>query len=140
MAAQRPVILEALKTLLKAGVSTVSNRVYLPWDNMPEHDAGAMIQITIEESTIDMEQLLGQWVHTVPVKIGAIKSGKFDYQAVWDILTAAAAAISGNYTLSGLVETINPAGGADHLIVAGDRILWPHLSAEIIYRTDPGKL
>jgi len=140
MAAKRPVILEALKTLLKTGVPAVSNRVYLPWDAMPEIEAGAMIQIAIDDSTTDMEQLYGKWVHTVPVKIGAIKAGKFDYQAVWDILATAAAVISGNYTLSGQVETINLAGAADHLVQAGDRILWPHLNTEIIYRTNPGEL
>ncbi|MCX5875308.1 MAG: hypothetical protein NT087_03220 [Deltaproteobacteria bacterium] len=140
MPAQRPVILEALKTLLKAGVAAVSNRVYLPWEALPEHDAGAMLQIAIDDSTTDAGVVIGLWEHTVPVKIGAIKAGKFDYQAVWDILNAAAAAIQANYTLAGSVESIEITGQADHLIQGGDRILWPHLAATITYRTQRGAL
>ena len=140
MAAKRPVILEALKTLLKTGVPAVSNRVYLPWDAMPEIEAGAMIQIAIDDSGIDNGAIISQWKHTVPVKIGAIKSGKFDYQAVWDILNAAAIAIAANYTLTGQVVRVDLTGGADHLTQAGDRILWPHLTAEIVYLTPQGAL
>lgn len=140
MPAQRPVILEALKALLKAGVATVSNRVYLPWDAMPEHDAGPMIQIAIDDSSTDSGAIIGLWEHTVPVKVGAIKGGKFDYQAVWDILNSAAGAIQADHTLSGTVESIEITGGADHLTQAGDRILWPHLAATITYRTQRGAL
>lgn len=140
MPAQRPVILEALKALLKAGVAAVSNRVYLPWDNMPETAAGAMIQIAIDDSSTDGGAIIGLWEHQIPVKIGAIKGGKFDYQAVWDILHLAAGAIMADYTLAGQVESIEITGQADHLTQAGDRILWPHLSATITYRTQRGAL
>jgi len=140
MAAQRPAILAALQSLLKSGVPAVSNRVYLPWDNIPELENAPMIQIAVEDAEIDTGQLLGPWVHKIRVRIGFIKTGKFDHQAAWDIVAAAATAISAGYTLGGLVESINLTGAADHLETAGDRILWPHLTAEIIYRTDPGAL
>ena len=140
MPAKRPVILTALADLLKTGVPAVANRVYLPWESVPELTTVAVIQIAIDDSTTDPGVVIGLWEHSVPVKIGAIKSGKFDYQAVWDILNAAAAAIQNNYTLSGTVESIEITGQADHLTQAGDRILWPHLAATITYRTQRGAL
>ncbi len=140
MAAKRPVILEALKTLLKAGVSAVANRVYLPWDAMPDLDNAPMLQIAIDDSSTDAGAIIGMWEHVVPVNIGAIKTGKFDYQAVCDLLNTAAGAIFADYTLGGQVESIEITGQADHLTQGGDRILWPHLTARIVYRTQRGAL
>jgi hypothetical protein len=140
MAAKRPVVLEALKTLLKAGVAAVANRVYLPWDSVPDLENAPMLQISIEDSTTDPGAIIGLWEHKVPVNIGAIKTGKFDYQAVCDLLNSAAAAIFADYTLAGQVESIDITGQADHLTQAGERILWPHLTATITYRTPRGAL
>ena len=138
MSAQRPVILEALKTLLKSGVPAVSNRVYLPWDL--HNDVYPMIQIGIEDSNVDPDAIIGQWEHTINIKIGAVQTGKFDHQAVWDLLSAAVTAISANQTLGGSVRSIEITGCSDSLIVAGDKMLWPHLAVNIVYRTQKGNL
>lgn len=130
----------AFKAVLVAGVPAVSGRVYLPWDDMPDIDNAPMLQIAIDEAQIDPDQIIGQWEHTVPIKIGSIKAGKFDYAAVWDLLNDALAALKTDPTLSGLVQRIEINGAADHLTVAGDRVLWPHLAASIVFRTTRGAL
>jgi len=140
MATKRATILAALQTLLKTGVTGVSNRVYLPWDNQPDLADAPLLQIEIADTTIDPDQIIGQWEHTVAVNIGAVKTGKFDYSATWDLLNAAASTIAANATLSGNANRIEITGAADSVTVAGDRILWPHLTAIIIYRTMKGAL
>lgn len=140
MATSRATILAALKTLLVNGVSAVAGKVYLPWDDQPELSNAPLLQLEIADTTIDPDQIIGQWEHTVAVNIGAVKTGKFDYSTTWDILGAAAAAINSNPTLNGTVNRIEITGAADSVTVAGDKVLWPHLQAVIVYRTTKGTL
>lgn len=140
MPATRPVILAALQTLLKSGVTAVSNRVYLPWDNPADIEDAPMLQIAVEDGSVDPDVIIGQWEHTISIRIAAVVAGKFNYQTTWDILNAAATAINANPTLTGQVNRIEITGAGDSVTVAGDKILWPHLSAIITYRTAKGSL
>ena len=139
MAATRPAILAALKALLVAQVTGVSGKVYLPWDAIPE-SATTYLQIEVEDSQVDPSETIGRWLHRVPLRIGAVVMGKFDIQAVWNILDATSAAILADGTLSGQVQRVEVTGAADSVTVAGDRILWPHITAEIAYFTPSGAL
>lgn len=139
MSAKRPQVLEALKALLVAGVPAVSSRVYLPWDAIPDN-SGVFIQIEVADSEVDDSEVIGSWLHRVSVRIGAVRSGKFDIQAVWDLLNTASAAIMADCTLSGTVQRIDITGAADSLHEAGERILWPHIAAEIVYLTPAGAI
>ena len=140
MSTARATILAALKTLLISGVTAVSGRVYLPWDDQPDVENAPYLQIAVEDGGINPDVIIGQWEHSLSIKIGAVKSGKFDYAATWELLESAAAAINGNPTLTGSVNRIEITGSADSVTVAGDRILWPHVTAEITYRTMKGTL
>lgn len=136
----RATILAALKTMLVNNVTAVAGRVYLPWDDQPDIDNAPCLQLAVDEGSIDPDQIIGQWEHTVPVKIAALKTGKFDYSATWDLLASVATAINSNPSMSGLVNRIEITGSADSVTVAGDKILWPHLAATITYRTTKGAL
>jgi hypothetical protein len=140
MAATRPAILAALKALLVAQVTAVAGKVYLPWDDQPETATAPLLQVDVADTDVNPDQIIGLWEHTILVRIGAVVTGKFNYQSAWDLLDAVSAAIQGNATLSGLATRIEITGAADHVTVAGDKLLWPHLSATIIYRTTRGTL
>jgi len=140
MAAQRPAVFAALKTALVNGVTAVNGRVYLPWDAQPETVTAAAIEIAIEDSIIDDSVIIGTWEHRIDIKIGCVKQGKFDYAAIWEILNASSAAIAADPTLSGNATRIELTGGGDHIVVAGEKILWMHISAQIVYRTQKGSL
>lgn len=139
MSATRPVILAALKTLLINGVTAVAGKVYLPWDNPPETSSAPFLEIITQDSTIDQE-IIGVWTHTIPIKIGCVQTGKFDYPTVWDILDTVASTIEASRTLSGSAVSINITGDEDSITTNNDRILWPHLTADIIYRTTKGHI
>lgn len=130
----------ALKALLINSVTAVSGRVYLLWDDQPDVEHAPYLQIAFEDATIDPDVIIGQWEHTVPVKIAALKTGKFDYIGTWDLLNSVSASINSNPNLSGLVSRIEITGKGDHITIAGDKILWPHLTGVIVYRTTKGLL
>jgi len=140
MSTVRATILAAFKALLVAGVPAVSGRVYLPWDDQPDTETAPFLQVAIDDASIDPDVIIGQWEHTIPVRIGAVKTGKFDYSAVWELLGSTAAAISANPTLTGQAQWIEITGSADSVTVAGEKILWPHLTAVMVYRTTKGTL
>lgn len=139
MAATRPAILAALKTLLAAQVTAVAGRVYLPWDAIPE-SAETFLQIEVAATSIDTDVIIGQWEHAVTLRIGAVVKGKFNIQTAWDLIAASAAGLLTDLSLGGLVARMDFVGAADHITEAGDRILWPHIELQIIYRTTRGTL
>ena len=140
MAAKRPLILTALKNRLIAGVPGVSGRVMLPWDKPLKTEDGPLLQIALGDSTINETEAIGQWLHTIPIKIGATVEGAFDYPAAWDLLENAAAALTLDYSLGGNCRRVLLTGGADSMEVAGDKFLLPHLVATIEYMTPVGAL
>lgn len=139
MAATRPAILAALKALLAAQVTAVAGKVYLPWDAIPE-TAETFLQIEVEDSQVDPSETIGRWLHRVPLRIGAMVKGKFDAQATWNVLNDTSAAILANGTLSGQVQRMEVTGAGDSVTVAGDKILWPHITVEIAYFTPAGAI
>lgn len=139
MAATRPLIFSTLKSLLQGGVPAVSQRVYLPWDDMPDVDNMPVLQIAIDNTDVELVGI-SHSRHTVQISVAALRPGKFDYQATWNMLSSVSAVFATNYTLSGKAEVVTITGAADHVTVAGDKILWPHLTATIIYRTPLGEL
>lgn len=139
MSATRPVIFAALKTLLKTEVTAVSNRVYLPWDDQPETSAAPFLQIEVISSTVS-EAGIAFWDHTVTIAVGCVKTGKFDYQSTWDILSAASSTLAAHYTLGGVAINTIVSDPADEIIVEGTKILWPHFRAAITYRTAIGTI
>jgi len=141
MAAKRPLVLAAFKAALVSGAPLATGGAFLPWDAMPDaKEAGPLIQIEIVDSDMDDSECIGQWVHRIQVRIGAVVSGVFDYPAVWEILQQASQALAVSGTLGGLVQRIDITGAADSVTVAADKVLWPHLSADIIYLTPAGSL
>jgi hypothetical protein len=138
LSTKRATILAALKTTLQAGVTAVSNRVYLPWDDQPETASNPLLQIEIADTVVDDSESIGQWLHTITLRIGAVKAGKFDYAATWDLLQAAATALAGSAIAD--AQRVDITGCADSVTVTGDRLLWPHLEAQIVYLTPAGQL
>jgi hypothetical protein len=137
MAAQRPIILEALRSRLEIAVDDVAERVCFPWDDPTD---GPMIQIAMGESTVDNGESIGSWLHTIQLKIGAIVAGAYDYPAAWELLNTASAALVADYTLGGTCSRITITGAADSIETGGQKIMWPHLVAAIDYLTPKGAL
>lgn len=138
MTAKLPTILNALKALLSSGISSVTNCVYLPWDTVPD-DKQLLLQIAVDDASIDDSESMGSWQHTLPVQIGAVHYGKFDYSATWEVLNSVTDLLRAT-TLANTVQRIDITGSGDSITVAGDKILWPHVSANIVYLTPAGAL
>jgi hypothetical protein len=137
MAAQRPVILEALRSTLALAVTT-GERICFPWDAQLDPKDGPMIQVAMGEGRIDDGYTIGLWRHLVSIRIGAVVAGAFDYPSTWDILAEVSAALVDDYTLGGTCTSITFTGCGDSIEVAGDKIMWPHLAATIEYMTPQG--
>lgn len=140
MAATRPAILAALKALLATQVTAVAGKVYLPWDAIPQPEPDKMLQIEVADTTINPDAIIGQWEHVITARIGAVVKGKFDIQAAWDLMAASTTGLLTDLSLGGLAARIDFVRAADHITEAGDRILWPHIELQIIYRTTRGTL
>lgn len=141
MTAQRPIILAALQDALIDSVISVDGNVVLPWDaQLDPREVGPIIQIQVLDGDVDNGEAIGQWLHRVPVRIGAVVAGAFDYAAAWEIVNDASAAIMADATLGGTAWRVEITGAADALEVAGEKILWPHLQATIYYLTPLGYL
>lgn len=141
MAAKRPIVMEAFKQVLVAGVPLASSRVYLPWDDIPEiREVGSYLQIMIQPSEIDDTESIGTWMHRLPLVVSAIRAGAFDYPAVWEMLHQAAQALVAAGALGGLAQRVDVTGTGDEIEVAGDKLLLPHIAVEITYLTPQGSL
>jgi hypothetical protein len=138
MSAHRPAILEALKALLVTGLPDLSGRVYLPWEPLPETGTQPLVQFDVDDSQIDDSETIGSWVQTMPVRIGYIRYGKFDYAATWQQLNTITGLIR-NASISG-IQRIDITGAADNITEAGNKILWPHLAVDVVYLTAAGEL
>jgi len=138
MSAIRPVILAALKAVLVANVTAVNGRVYLPWDNQPDLADAPLLQIEVDDAQIDDAESMGVWVHTLPVRIGAVKTGKFDYQTTWDLLATVTSTLL-TTSVSGC-QRVDVSGSADSVTVAGDKLLWPHINVDLVYLTTAGTI
>lgn len=138
MSAHRPAILEALKALLVAGMPDLSGRVYLPWESLPENGTNPLIQFDVDDSQIDDAETIGSWVQTMPVRIGYIRYGKFNYSATWEQLNTITGLIR-NASISG-IQRIDITGASDSVTEAGNKILWPHIVADVVYLTPAGEI
>lgn len=139
MSTKRATILAALKAQLAADVSAVAGRVYLPWDSLPENDRMPYLQIELLDAEVDDSESIGQWLHRIPMRVGLLMPGKFDHAATWEIMAAVAACLLLNGTIAG-AQRIDVTGCADSVTVAGERILWPHIAADLVYLTAAGSL
>lgn len=141
MAAQRPLVLAALKAVLSSNVPLVAGRICLPWDDrIDPREGGQLLDIEIGDTEIDDSEVLGMWLHKIPVRLGAVRAGVFDYPAVWEILHQAAQALLADPDLGGVAERVEIVGGSDSVEMGGSRIIWPHLQCEIYYLTPIGSL
>jgi hypothetical protein len=141
MAAQRPLIMAALKQALVTGVTLVAGRVYLPWEAMPDpREEGQLLQIDLGESEVDDSEVIGKWMHRVQVRLGCVRAGVFDYPAVWEVLNQVASTLLVSPPLGGTVWRVELTGCADSIEVAGDKIMWPHLAITLFYLTPAGAL
>ena len=89
-------------------------------------------------SQIDDAETIGSWVQTMPVRIGLVRYGKFDYAATWQQLNTITGLIR-NASISG-VQRIDITGASDSITEAGNKILWPHLAIDVVYLTAAGEL
>jgi hypothetical protein len=114
--------------------------VYLPWQEHDARERDPYLLIDIDDTSVDTGEVIGQWVHTIGVKVLAVVQGQPDIQAAWDLLADASAAIQADTTLGGLCQRVDVTGAADAITVSGNRILSPHIQAEIVYLTAAGTL
>lgn len=138
MSATRPAILTELKALLVAGMPDLSGRVYLPWEPLPENGTNTLVQFDVDDSQIDDTETIGNWVQTMPIRIGLIRYGKFDYAATWEQLNTITGLVH-SASISG-VQRIDIIGAADSITEAGNKIFWPHLAIDVVYLTAAGTL
>lgn len=139
MSAQRPLIIAALDNLL-AGVDGFSGRVEFPWTDQLNAEDGPFLQVSPGNTTTSDGEVIGQWLHSIPLRIGLVMQGAFDYPAAWEMLAAVAAALSADYSLGGLCQRLTITGMDDSLEVAGNKLFWPHVAITIEYLTPAGAL
>lgn len=137
---QRPAIFEALRLMLQTAVPEVESRVFLPWDAPPQMEDGLpFLEVSIDPSRMDADTFK-TCVHTLPVRIGCVMSGKVDYRIVWDTLADVAAGLIANSTLAGTVNRISIDSAGDQLTLNSERIYWPHLAVTLTYYTAFGQI